>query len=457
MKRSGTIKYNTDHFSGVTLSNCSGGGPGNGLTGTEGVLNGRGEHGNGAGGISLLLYAARKSRGTEHNTQSFSDMAITNCSVGTNDQKWNNNKHGAAGGVMVKLYSEVDNIHNSLSVSDTTISGCSGGYFSGNVPSPGYQGGGAGGLAVSYYSTFHNLYNTHRLSNVNISNSSGGVGVYQGAGAGGIGIDYTSKTGSNMDNINDFSALMVLGCSGGVDVRNGGGAGGVSVSYYSEQESVDRNLVLLGQKQPGNINNIATFSRIVVRDCVGGTRDQDHLYNMSNPYRVACNLDENAYRNGSSQMVGFAQCMEGEGGGGAGGISISYLTYRTNVKNKHSFSNVVMSNCSGGNDTQAGGGAGGISISYAAIPSRTKDTRHEYNAHHFSTVAMLNCSGGYNTSKGGGAGGVSVSYFSWGGGSSSNSHRFMKASLFDCTGGMLNNQGHVVHTLSDRIPELWHV
>ena len=82
------------------------------------------------------------------------------------------------------------------------------------------QGGGAGGIAIMYLSSSNN-YNSHSISDVTLSSCSGGSYNQQGVGAGAVAIGYNDNV--NTYNSQTFSNLSVTHCRGG-DWFQGAGA-----------------------------------------------------------------------------------------------------------------------------------------------------------------------------------------------------------------------------------------
>eukprot|EP00656_Telonema_subtile_P033297 TRINITY_DN3680_c0_g1_i3.p1 TRINITY_DN3680_c0_g1~~TRINITY_DN3680_c0_g1_i3.p1 ORF type:complete len:1199 (+),score=280.13 TRINITY_DN3680_c0_g1_i3:65-3661(+) len=264
----------------------------------------------GAGGISISERAASTNR---FNSHSFDTVTITQCEGGSNSQA------GGAGGLAVTSVGiGGGNSNNSHAFDTVLVAFCEGGSNS--------QSSGAGGIAINAVNFGgNNNFNSHSFETVTVTNCTGGSHT-RSAGAGGISVSSRS-TGANSYNVYGFASVAVANCTGGISTQSGG-AGGVSVAYRSEG---------------ANSRNVHTFSDVSVVNCTGGSSA----------------LAGGGASNNATLTSANASCARKQPGGGSGGIGFSYSNSKShNSHNSHSFVDLLLEGCVGGDFSQGAGGLG---------------------------------------------------------------------------------------------------
>ena len=127
--------------------------------------------------------------------------------------------------------------------------------------------------------------------------------------------------------------------------------------------------------------------------------------------------DRNRNNSNTLSNIFIANCSGGKyvSAGGAGGISIAFMSNMANENNVNVLTNITVKSCQGGGWNEYGG-AGGISVSYNTFESSgsvSNDYGSSGNTNSFLGVSISDCIGGssldYGTI-GGTAGGISVRY-----------------------------------------------
>ena len=245
---------------------------------------------------------------------------------------------------------------------------------------------------------------------------------------------------------NAVGGTLNRGFAGGVDALNTQNVS-VSNTSFGNCTGQEAGAISVHANSDSNRNNVRTFLDLTISNCYGGvhnTRPGGGAGSISVSY-----MSNNGNSVGNVHTLSNLQISNSSGGtntqagGAAGSISISYYSYGSNYKNVHLMSNLQISNSSGGTDTVNGGAAGSISVSY-----HCDNMLNGQNVHTLSNLQISNSYGGTNTLNGGAAGSISVSYYSKRGSNMNNTHTMSNLQISNSAGGINTQSGGAAGSIS---------